>query len=487
MKIKIGTGSTHLEQSATRARADRLGLQSEGDQALGPNVVVSEASMKNVAGGPAAVQALASADGILDANAIGQLRQNSSWFGRLLGRDLPIDKKQTQAVQALSMELDGLNSSLAGAAKDPGGDLAGLERRLGHFTEHLERLMFGDTATLAQAEPAAIGALGAKLTATTDTTAKLLTQLSAQRSEGGADPKKADAQLDLADRLIGSLQAISIALTSGPSADTPPGASGFADLMAAQAKARTDSAEGATAVAAQLSTRTADNALKISADSDLGKSLVKGMADKAAPLLELVAGIAKDPNSSPLVKANAIIEYAGDTLGNPNVALDADTKRALSAVIGKVIDGAKTEYDRRIDYVERQIALGDPDNDKAFHWTKLIAKSPGSDWGFYGAAEVAGEKRRGLNNLKYAKDNIAYLARPLAGLQQLAELAGVSKSKLPSSKAITNLLERVESNGKRIGGRVEGIMAGQLEGMMQVQGLGGRTALSGDDIKKLYS
>ncbi len=482
MTVKMGGGGNFVEQTAMRARLEQLGLKGKDGQALGPGVEIDEASMANVAGGAEAIQALVGTDGNLGLDAIGKLRQDASWFGKLIGRDLPIDKKQTQAVQALSMELDGVTGAVANAAKNPGGDLAPVERRVQHFAAQLEKLLIGDTASLAQADPDAVKQLGFKVMVSTERAVNLMDKLSEQRAAG--TDAKADKELELADVLVGTFATVTQAVTNGPQLEMPSGVSPFTDALRAQALAESGNS---SAVAGQLATSKRDDALPIAAGSDLAQALVDGAKARVKPFNDLAAKVKTDSSSAPLSRANAAIQYAADTLGNPNIKLDSATKGELQAVFADVIEGAQAEYNRRIDFIEHTLSITDTSNDKYFHWTNLIAKSPGSDWGFYGAAEVTAEKKCAMNNLGYAKENLAYLAKPLVQLRQVAELAGVSANKLPKPSKMESLLKQIDANGRAVGGKVSGIMAGQLEGMMQVQNLGGSTALSGDDIKSMYS
>jgi hypothetical protein len=106
IRVRIGAGESHLEHQQIKARLEALGLE------LKPDNTIDEASAKSVSGGLAALQALAK-DGVLDADAIATLRRQTHMLGSLVGKDLPISQKESNAWKALAMDLTGTASTLS--------------------------------------------------------------------------------------------------------------------------------------------------------------------------------------------------------------------------------------------------------------------------------------------------------------------------------------------------------------------------------------
>lgn len=113
IRVKIGAGESHIEHQQVKARLEALGLK------LQPDNTIDESSAASVAGGMSAIQALAK-DGVIDADAIAKLRRQTHFLGGLVGKDLPLSKKEDNAWRSLSLELKGTAGTLSSITREIG-------------------------------------------------------------------------------------------------------------------------------------------------------------------------------------------------------------------------------------------------------------------------------------------------------------------------------------------------------------------------------
>lgn len=188
MSVRVGLSSqdSNLVHQQVKARLDALGL------VLKPDNTIDAESAKNVQGGMAAVAALAK-DGIIDADALAQLRRQSSLVGRALGRDAPISEKATQNWRALGLELDGIAQTMNALVREISStgelsmsQLGRLDARLATLQKALDRAGYGsapvDTDRLARTAPETLRDVAASGRTLTDASVALSQRLSSFRS-----------------------------------------------------------------------------------------------------------------------------------------------------------------------------------------------------------------------------------------------------------------------------------------------------------------
>ncbi|MFO0725016.1 MAG: hypothetical protein U1E65_14650 [Myxococcota bacterium] len=150
--LKLGNNSSPLEEQQVKARLDALGLK------LNPDQTINEESAKHIAGGLAAVQALAK-DGVLRPDDVALLRRQAI-LGGITGRDMSIDEKASNAFLALGLELGGsafaLQSVTYGLTADKTLNEEKLNAvfiRLGQAMSTLDKIQSTPNETLARIFP----------------------------------------------------------------------------------------------------------------------------------------------------------------------------------------------------------------------------------------------------------------------------------------------------------------------------------------------
>ena len=155
IQVKVGAGESFIEHRQINARLEALGLK------LNPDNTIDEASAKNIKGGLEAIQALAT-DGVINSDAIAQLRRQTSLIGRVTGKDMPISEKQNKAWKALVMDLNGAANVMRSVDREisRSGTLNNsvfhrVGERIDKLQERMDKLqaLDPDTAKLAQTSP----------------------------------------------------------------------------------------------------------------------------------------------------------------------------------------------------------------------------------------------------------------------------------------------------------------------------------------------
>jgi hypothetical protein len=155
VRVKLGGGESYLEHQQVKARLEALGLK------LNPDFTIDEASASNIAGGLEKLKALAK-DGLIDADAVAQLRRQTHFLGRAVGKDLPISEKESNQWRTLALEFDGaaatieaVNSEVRRHSTIDNGQFHRVGERLEQLQNQINKLsaLEPDPARLAKVSP----------------------------------------------------------------------------------------------------------------------------------------------------------------------------------------------------------------------------------------------------------------------------------------------------------------------------------------------
>jgi protein-tyrosine phosphatase len=227
MAVKLAPATTMLELEALRQRAEDLGLH------VGKDGHIDQASMKNVKGGAASIEALAD-QGALDAHALGKLKAIQP------PKIEPTETAElTQEVKSLALALDGLSSMLA---KDT--DREGIAKRARKVVHALDDAI-PSADVLGRASPAAVEKLAIAIADFAEVGNEYLAKLAVERNTAYDEDRISDARAieEFAGGIL-SLQRFAQAALTTPSeagtlalADTVGAGhlSGRAEMQVAQA------------------------------------------------------------------------------------------------------------------------------------------------------------------------------------------------------------------------------------------------------------